>query len=141
MSLPRFIVGAAAAALVIAILPAASHAQSGRRTACNDGSTITAAGSNACDGHGGVNKARTTVINRAPLKHTESTRVAQAGTPAPEKHAKAQYEERRGWRWQRHRDEHRRAEKEARVRCRDGRYESAQGKGKEVCKHHRGVAH
>ena len=140
MSLPRTLISAAAAALIIAVLPAAAHAQAGRRTACNDGSTTTTAGANACDGHGGINKGRTAVINRAPGKHTEPARVAQAGTPAPSK-ATPRYEEHRGWRWSRHHDERKREEKHRRVRCRDGRYESVEGNGKNVCKHHGGIAH
>jgi hypothetical protein len=138
MSLPRFLMGAAAAALVIAALPIAAHAQATHRTVCNDGSSTSIVGANVCNGHGGINKGKTAVINRAPGKHTEPARVAQAGTPAP---TKPRYEERRGWRWARRHEEHRREEKHARVRCRDGRYESAQGKGKDVCRHHGGVAH
>jgi hypothetical protein len=130
--------GAAAAALVIAVLPIAAHAQATHRTVCNDGSTTSIVGANVCNGHGGINKGKTAVINRAPGKHTEPARVAQAGTPAS---AKPRYEERRGWRWARRHEEHKREEKHPRVRCRDGRWESAQGKGKDVCKHHGGVAH
>jgi len=137
MSLPRSLMGAVAAALVIAVLPIAAHAQATHRTVCNDGSTTSIVGKNVCNGHGGSNKGKTTVSNRAPAKHDEAARVAQAGTPAP---AKPRYEERRGWRWARRHEEHKREEKH-RVRCRDGRYELAQGKGKEVCKHHGGVAH
>jgi len=130
--------GAAAAALVIAVLPIAAHAQATHRTVCNDGSATSITGANVCNGHGGINKGKTAVINRAPGRHTEPARVAQAGTPDP---AKPRYEERRGWRWARRHEEHRREEKHPRLRCRDGRWESAQGKGKEVCKHHGGVAH
>jgi hypothetical protein len=140
MSLPRSLMSAAAAAAIIVILPIAAHAQATRRTACNDGSTTSTVGASVCDGHGGIDKGRTAVINRAPAKHTGAARVAQAGTPAPS-HAKPRYEERRGWRWARRHDERKREEKHPRVRCRDGRYVTAEGKGKEVCKHHGGNAH
>ncbi|HKW47565.1 MAG TPA: hypothetical protein VJN70_08965 [Gemmatimonadaceae bacterium] len=152
MSLPRFITGVVTAALLVAVLPFAAHAQAPRRTACNDGSTTGSVSSNACDGHGGINKARTTVLNRAPARHTETGHVAQAGTPAPS--AKPRYEERRGWRWGRRddhkRDEERRREDErrreeerrhGRVKCRDGRFENAKEKGHAVCKNHGGLAH
>lgn len=145
MSLPRSITGAVTAALLVAVLPIAAHAQAPRRTACNDGSTTSSVSSNACDRHGGINKARTTVLNRAP-SHTEPGHVAQAGTPAPE--------ERRGWRWghrddhnreaERKREEERRREEErkhGRVRCRDGRYENAKEKGRAACRNHGGLAH
>jgi len=138
MSLPRTIIRIAAAALVIAALPAAAHAQAARRTACIDGSTSSRVDAKACDGHGGINKVRTAALNRA-AKNNEHAQVAQAGTPAPAK-AKPHYEERRGWRWAKHHDE-RRHDEHPRVRCRDGRYESAEGKGKNVCKHHGGIAH
>jgi hypothetical protein len=137
MSLPRTFIGVAAAALVIAALPAAAHAQAARRTACIDGSTTSHVDARACDGHGGINKVRTAALNRA-AENSEPAHVAQAGTPAPAK-AKPHYEERRGWRWSKHHDERKREEK--RVRCRDGRYESAEGKSKNVCKHHGGLAH
>jgi hypothetical protein len=138
MSLPRTFIGVATAALVIAALPVAAHAQAARRTACIDGSTTSRVDAKACDSHGGINKVRTAALNRA-AKNNEPAHVAQAGTPAPAK-AKPHYEEeRRGWRWSRHHDERRHEEK--RLRCRDGRYESAEGKGKNVCKHHGGIAH
>src|SRR5690348_10561371 len=129
MSLPRTIIGIAAAALVIAALPAAAHAQAARRTACIDGSTTSRVDAKACDGHGGINKVRTAALNRAAAKN--DAQVAQAGTPAPAK-AKPHYEERRGWRWAKHHDERRhderRRDEHPRVRCHDGRYESAEGK-------------
>jgi hypothetical protein len=149
-----------AAALLAAVLPIAAHAQATRRTACNDGSTTSSVGSNACDGHGGINKGKTSLINRTP-RHTETGHVAQAGTPTSSAHTP--YEERRGWRWghkddkrdaerrrederrreeeRRRVEERRRAERHDRVKCRDGRFESAKGKGKAVCKNHGGLAH
>ena len=139
MSLPRTLIGVAAVALVIAVIPAAARAQAARRTACVDGSTTSRVDAKACDSHGGIDKGRTAVINRAPARHTEPGHVAQAGTPAPAKPA-PRYEERRGWRWgSRHHDERRHEDR--RVRCRDGRWESAEGRGKNVCKHHGGIAH
>ena len=155
MSLPRSIFAAATTALLIAVLPMAAHAQATRRSACNDDSTVSSVDSKACDGHGGINKGKTTLINRSPAKRAETGHVAQAGTPASGAHPR--YEERRGWRWAHRHDDHkrdeerrreerrreeerRRAEKHDRVRCRDGRYETAKGKGKEVCKHHGGLA-
>ena len=136
MLFPRSIL-CAAIALVVA-LPAAAHAQGTYKTVCNDGKTVNATGSNACDMHGGIHKVNTTILHRAPKK-SEPARVAQAGTPASA-HSKPNYEERRGWRWKRHHDEGKHP-KHPRVRCRDGRWESAEGKGKQVCKHHGGLAH
>src|SRR5689334_305760 len=99
MSFPRFMVGAAVA-LVVA-LPAAARAQSTVRTACNDGTTTSSMASNACEGHGGMNKAKTSVLRRSPAaRPREAGRVAQAGSPAA--NDKPRYEERRGWRWRRH---------------------------------------
>ena len=138
MSLPRTLIGVAAAALVIAAVPAVARAQAAHRTACIDGSTNARVDAHACDGRGGINKVRTAALNRAAAKHDEPARVAQAGTPAPDK-AKPRYEERRGWRWGRHHEERRHEEK--RVRCRDCRFESVEGKGKNVCRHHGGIAH
>jgi len=138
MSVTRSLV-CAAIALVVA-LPAAARAQGTYKTICNDGKTVNASGQNACDMHGGIHKVRTTVLHRSPSakRQGEPARVAQAGTPAPG--AKPNYEERRGWRWH-HRHEEEKHAKHHRVRCRDGRSESADGKGKEVCKHHGGLAH
>ena len=152
MSVSRFISRTAAAALIAAGIPAVAHAQA--KTACNDGTTTTATGANACDGHGGIHRVNTTILRKAPSrtvkKPTEPARVAQAGTPAPNRDEKPRYEERRGWRWSRHhdekreerREERREAEKHHRVRCRDGKYENVppgKAKGHEVCKHHGGV--
>jgi hypothetical protein len=156
MSVSRFISRAAAAALIAAMIPAVAYAQSGK-TACNDGTTTTATGANACDGHGGIHRVHTTILHKAPSRTakqpTEPARVSQAGTPAA-KRDEPRYEERRGWRWGRHRDEKREArreerreerredEKHHRVRCRDGKYENVppgKAKGHEVCKHHGGV--
>jgi hypothetical protein len=142
MSLSRFVVGAAAVALMAATTPATAHAQAGWKTSCTDGTTTKATGANACDGHGGIHHVKTTIAHRAPsrtVRPGEPARVAQAGTPAPG--AKPHYEEHRGWRWSRHRDEARHEEKHRRVRCRDGREDTIEGKGKQVCKHHGGVAH
>lgn len=138
MSLSRFLLSSAAIAIFV-LTPAGAHAQSGWKTVCNDGTSTKATGNNACDGHGGIHKARTAVARRTPTKSTKSepARVQQAGTPAP----KPRYEEHRGWRWGRHHDADRRDEKHRRVRCRDGKYDKVTGKGKEVCKHHGGVAH
>ena len=147
MSVSRFITRTAAAALIAAVIPAAAHAQA--KTACNDGTTTTATGANACDGHGGIHRVNTTILHKAPArtakKPSEPARVAQAGTPAPQREEKPRYEERRGWRWGRHhdekREERREAEKHHRVRCRDGKYENVppgKAKGHEVCKHHGG---
>ena len=136
MSFTRSMV-CAAIALVVA-LPAAARAQATYKTVCNDGQTVNATGSNACDMHGGIHKVHTTIAHRAPsAKKQEPARVAQAGKP--EDANKRPYEERRGWRWgRRHEDER---AKHHRVRCKDGRWENGKGKGKEVCKHHGGLAH
>jgi hypothetical protein len=75
--------------------------------------------------------------------------VTQAGTPAPRNTtpARPQVEERRGWRWSRHHDEPKRDERaekdERRYRCRDGKYEAVHGeaRGRDICKHHGGMAH
>jgi hypothetical protein len=147
MSLNRTIVGVAAAAL-IATLPAIAGAQERQRTACNDGSTSASMASNACDGHGGIHKSRTAILRRSPAtasKPAPVERVAQAGTPTPARTAAPdpRYEERRGWRWRRHHDEQKHTDKdERRYRCRDGRWETVHGKakGKEICKHHGGIA-
>jgi len=153
MSVSRFISRTAAAALIAAAIPAAAHAQSGKM-ACNDGTTTSATGANACDGHGGIHHVNSTILHKAPSRTakkipTEPARVAQAGTPAARRDEKPRYEERRGWRWGRHHDEkreerreERREEKHHRVRCRDGKYENVppgKAKGHEVCKHHGGV--
>jgi hypothetical protein len=158
MSVSRFISRTAAAALIAAMIPAVAHAQSGK-TACNDGSTTSATGANACDGHGGIHRVNSTILHKAPSRTakspaaktpTEPARVSQAGTPDARRDEKPRYEERRGWRWGRHRDERREArreerreeEKHHRVRCRDGKYENVppgKAKGHEVCKHHGGV--
>ena len=152
MSVSRFISRTAAAALIAAVTPAVAHAQSGK-TACNDGTTTTATGANACDGHGGIHRVRTTILHKAPSStaktSTEPARVSQAGTPAAKRDEKPRYEERRGWRWGRHRDEKREERREERreeerhhrIRCRDGKYENVppgKAKGHEVCKHHGG---
>jgi len=153
MSVSRFISRTAAAALIAAVIPAVAYAQSGK-TACNDGTTTAATGANACDGHGGIHRVHTTILNKAPSRTaktpTEPARVSQAGTPAAKRDEKPRYEERRGWRWGRHRDEKREERREERreeerhhrVRCRDGKYENVtpgKAKGHEVCKHHSGV--
>ena len=154
MALPRSLTGVVTTALLVAVLPIAAHAQATRRTACNDGSTTSSVGNSVCDGHGGINKGKTTLINRSPAKHSETGHVAQAGTPSK---AQPRYEERRGWRWahkddkreaerrreedRRREEERRRAERHDRVKCRDGRYENAKGKGKGICKKHGGQAH
>jgi hypothetical protein len=153
MFLSRFLLGSAAVALIGAAAPSVAGAQGSWKTACNDGSTTNATGANACDGHGGIHKVNSTILHRAP-SHTAHpsvpSRVTQAGTPAPAPAAKPTYEEHRGWRWKRHheekreeRREERREEKHRRVRCRDGRYETVEGKAKghDVCKHHGGMAH
>jgi hypothetical protein len=151
MSLSRFISRTAAAALIVAAIPAAARAQAAAKTACNDGSATTATGANACDGHGGIHRVHTVIARRAPARTTatEPARVSQAGTPAATRDEKPRYEEHRGWRWKRHheekreeRREERREEKHHRVRCRDGKYENVppgKAKGHEVCKHHGGV--
>jgi hypothetical protein len=149
MSLTRIIVGAAAVAFIAGAIPAAAHAQGAWKTACKDGTTTSATGANACDGHGGIHHLNSAIEHHRPSSSTKSApeRVTQAGTPAPA--AKPHYEERRGWRWGRHHEEQRREEKREerrdekhrRVRCRDGKYEKEVGKGHEVCKHHGGLAH
>jgi hypothetical protein len=154
MSLSRFLLGSAVVALIGATAPSAAGAQGSWKTACNDGSTTNATGANACDGHGGIHKVNSTILHRAPARTAHPSvpaRVTQAGTPAPAPAAKPKYEEHHGgWRWKRHheekreeRREERREEKHRRVRCRDGRYETVEGKakGRDVCKHHGGMAH
>jgi hypothetical protein len=138
MSFTRSLV-CAAVALVVA-LPVTAHAQGTYKTACNDGTTVNATGSNACDMHGGIHKVRTTILHRAPSakKQSDAARVAQAGTPAQAD--KQHYEERRGWRWQHRREEERHA-KHQRLRCKDGNWVNAKGQGKGICKNHGGVAH
>lgn len=144
MSFTRSIVGAAAVAL-IATLPTVAGAQSRARTACKDGSTTTSMASNACDAHGGMDRGRTEAMRRTPGADTrhETGPVAQAGSPSPSSKPRYQ-EEQRGWRWHRHHDEPRAEERrERRYRCRDGRYETVHGeaRGREVCRHHGGLAH
>lgn len=142
MSLSRFILGTAAAAFIGVAMPAAAHAQA--KTACNDGTTTTATGAKACEGHGGVHSVHTVIARRAPSRTTkpaESPRVTQAGTPAPNREERPRYEERRGWRWGRHHDEGKHDQKHRRVRCRDGSWDKVVGKGRETCKHHGGVKH
>lgn len=142
MLFTRSIVGAAAVAL-IATLPAVASAQAHARTACKDGSTTTSMAANACDSHGGMDRGRTEAIRRAPSSETRHP-VTQAGTPAPAPTNTPKYEEHRGWRWHRHHDESRKEERnERRYRCRDGKYETVHGeaRGKEVCRHHGGLAH
>jgi hypothetical protein len=158
---------ATAATILCAMLPAVAQSQSGPKTACNDGTTTTATGPDACNGHHGIDRAHTAIVRRAPSGTTvqtqEPARVTQAGSPTSRAHA--QPEERRGWRWAHHDDrddnrraeERRRAEEKARVeerrehdehhvRCRDGKFERVKprhgnGRGPDVCKHHGGVAH
>jgi hypothetical protein len=149
MSFTRSIVTAGAVVLLVT-LPTVAGAQERQRTACNDGTTTPSVASTACDGHGGIHKGNTAVLRRspatAPKRSSEPARVSQAGTPAsiPAPSAnKPHYEERRGWRWRRHRDESSHAEKKERwYRCRDGKEEKVHGKakGKEICKHHGGIA-
>jgi hypothetical protein len=128
---------------MLVAFPAAAHAQTTWKTACNDGTRSTSTGSNACDGHGGIHHANTIVLRRAQSRTGQSTtkepaRVAQAGK-------QAQPGEHRGWRWSRHRDADKHEEKRVRVRCRDGKYDEVKqhgkGRGKDVCKHHGGLAH
>src|SRR5947209_12895622 len=140
MSLTRIIAGAAAVAFIAGAIPAAAHAQGAWKTACKDGTTTSATGANACDGHGGIHHVNSTIQHRRPSSSTKSApgRVAQAGTAASS--SKPHYEERRGWRWGRHheeerrdekreeRREERRDEKHRRVRCRDGKYDKEVGK-------------
>lgn len=144
---------ATVATILCVMLPAAAYGQSGAKTACNDGTTTTATGADACNDHGGIHRARTAVLHRAPTGTKTQThepgRVTQAGTPGS-RETRADPSERRGWRWFHRRndrdDERRRAEetrraeererlekrrrveenrerKHDRVRCRDGRYE------------------
>ena len=149
MSLARFLLGSAALALISVAVPSPARAQGSWKTACNDGTHTNVTGANACDGHGGIHKVNSTILHRAPSHTTKPSvpaRVTQAGTPAPAPAAKPKYEERRGWRWNRRHDERReerREEKHRRIRCRDGRYDTIEGKakGREVCKHHGGSAH
>ena len=146
MSVSRFLSRTAAAALLAAVIPAVAHAQSGK-TACNDGTTTTATGANACDGHGGIHRVNSTILHKAPShtakRPTDPARVSQAGTPA-KRDETPRYEERRGWRWGRHHDEkreERREERHHRVRCRDGKYENVppgKAKGHVVCRRHGG---
>ena len=144
---------ATVATILCVMLPAAAHAQRAK-TACNDGTTTTATGPDACNGHRGVNRAHTATLHRAPSGSQEPARVSQAGTPAS-RDSHAQPEEHRGWRWfHRNHDEkrehveerHERRYDRDRVRCRDGRYEEMKvnhghGRGPDVCKHHGGIAH
>lgn len=147
---------AAAAAIFFVVLPGTARAQTSGKTACNDGTTTTATGKSACDGHGGIHSVNSTILHRAPSRTKtaetkQPARVSQAGTPSPDRAARNDrpYEERRGWRWGKHKDEKRDKHdaKRHRVRCRDGRYEEVKergnghGKGPEICKHHGGVAH
>jgi hypothetical protein len=149
MSLSRFLLGCAAVALIGAAAPSVAGAQSSWKTACNDGTNTNATGANACDGHGGIHKVNSTILHHSPSRTTKPSvpaRVTQAGTPAPASATKPKYEEHRGWRWNRHREEkreERRDERHRRVRCRDGRYEKVEGNanGRDVCKHHGGIAH
>jgi hypothetical protein len=147
MSLSRFLLGSAAVALIGVAVPSVARAQGSWKSACNDGTTTNATGANACDGHGGIHKVNSTILHRAPSHTTKPSvpaRVTQAGTPTTAPTAKPKYEEHRGWRWHRHREEkreERRDEKHRRVRCRDGRYEKIEGKGRDICKHHGGIAH
>ena len=145
--LMAFRITAAAATIMFVMLPASATAQAAAKTACKDGTTTTATGAAACNGHGGIHSGRTALLRRSPgrTKATENkqpARVAQAGTPARADHSRP--EEVRGWRWARHHDKDEKHEKREanrhRVRCRDGRYEEVKehgkGKGPEVCKHH-----
>lgn len=142
---------ATAATILCVMLPAAAHGQSAAKTACNDGTTTTAIGPEACNGHGGIHRVRTAVLHRAPSRtntqSSEPARVAQAGTPSS-RDAHSAPVEHRGWRWshrgndrnedrrraeeRRRDDEQKRLEEKRRfeekrrhdrVRCRDGRYE------------------
>src|SRR5690242_17665998 len=100
MSVSRFVSRTAAAALIAAVIPAVAHAQSGKM-ACNDGTTSTATGASACDGHGGIDHVKSTILHKAPsrtARNTEPARVSQAGTPAARRDETPRYEERRGWR-------------------------------------------
>lgn len=127
---------ATAATILCVILPAAAHGQNAAKTACNDGTTTTAMGADACNGHGGANRVHTTIVRRAPsgTQTHERARVTQAGTPAPvSRDGHAQPEEHRGWRWshrndtpeERRAEENRRAEEEHRAeekrRAKEGR--------------------
>jgi len=145
MSFTRSIVGVAAVAL-IATLPTVASAQTRARTACKDGSTTTSMAANACDSHGGMDRGRTETLRRATAPETRRYPgpVTQAGTPEPAPAEKPRYAEHRGWRWHRHHDEPRPEERnERRYRCRDGKVETIHGKakGREVCRHHGGLAH
>lgn len=149
MSFPRSIAGVVAIAL-IATVPALAGAQARARTVCSDGTRTASTASDACDGHGGVHKGNSEFVRRQPgstNKASEPARVAQAGSPtrvaAPAPNGTPRYEERRGWRWGRHHDEPEHSERrERRYRCRDGKLETVHGKakGREVCKHHGGIA-
>ena len=153
---------ATAATILCVLLPATAHGQSAANTntACNDGTTTTLTGADACNGRGGINRARTAVLHRAPTQTNVPGRVTQAGTPNS-RDTHAEPVEHRGWRWSHRsndRDEDRRAEERRRaeekrqreekrrfeeqrarerqhdrVRCRDGRYEDVRehhGKGR-----------
>lgn len=143
---------ATAATILCLTIPVRAHGQTAAKTACNDGTTTTATGARACDGHGGIHSVHSTILHRGPSgTQQQPGRITQAGTPEAthDNSDRAEPEEHRGWRWshrhddraddraeeRRREEERRRAEerrakekrehRSARVRCRDGKYEHA----------------
>lgn len=151
---------ASAATILCVLLPATAHGQSAATTACNDGTTTSSTGVDACNGRGGINRARTAVLRRAPVgtrpQTTAPERVTQAGTPSS-RDTHAEPVEHRGWRWshrsndrdedrrraeERHRAEERREleekrrREEQRARERHDRVRCRDGRYEDVKEHH-----
>ena len=155
-------------ALMIAAVPRIARAQSSDQTVCKDGTSTPQTGASACDGHGGVDAIKTTVLRRQRflLREAKPTAkvpesnapVTQAGTPAPAPRAgddaaprlpaavppDSPARERSNAKSRApgaYRDDYRYRPKNAVARCRDGSYDHGRGKKrKNICKHHGGIA-
>jgi uncharacterized protein DUF3761 len=155
----RSLLRGATVALIVAAIPSIARAQSSDQTVCKDGTTSRQTSASACDGHGGVDDLKTSMLRRKRIlmgepkpavKAPESeTPVTQAGTPAPAPRAgdaaaprlPAPVPPDSPARERSNRDDYRYRPRNAVARCRDGTYDHGRGKKrKNICKHHGGIA-
>ena len=134
------------AVLIVAAVPSIARAQSSDQTVCKDGTSTRQTGASACDGHGGVDDLKTSMLRRKRILMGEPKPAAkapgadgpvtQAGTPAPAPRAGDATSRAPGA----DRDDYRYRPKNAVARCRDGTYDHGRGKKrKNICKHHGGI--
>lgn len=142
------------AALIVAALPAIARAQSPDQTVCKDGTSSKQTGSNACDGHGGIDDLKTAMLRRKrvlmgePKQAGGESRTSDAATKAtpapPRAPATEAHDEPRVSQAGTPSDDGRARghvrPKNAVARCRDGTYDYGRGKKtRNICKHHGGI--